>query len=70
MYEFVRNQIFDARNYFDTTLPPYHQNQFGATLGGPIWRNRLFFFVDYEGLRVSQGQTYTQLVPTDRTARR
>ena len=64
IYEFVRNQIFDARNYFDTTLPPYHQNQFGATLGGPIWRNHLFFFVDYEGLRVSQGQTNTALVPT------
>ena len=65
VYEFVRNQMFDARNYFDSTLPPYHQNQFGATLGGPILRNKLFFFVDYEGLRVSQGQTYTSLVPTD-----
>lgn len=65
VYEFVRNQLFDARNYFDTVLPPYHQNQFGATLGGPILHNKLFFFVDYEGLRVSQGQTYTSLVPTD-----
>src|SRR5215470_10324971 len=65
VYEFVRNQLFDARNYFDSTLPPYHQNQFGATLGGPILHNKLFFFVDYEGLRVSQGQTYTSLVPTD-----
>ncbi|MDQ1693417.1 MAG: hypothetical protein QOH85_952, partial [Acidobacteriaceae bacterium] len=64
VYEFVRNQMFDARNHFDSTLPPYHQNQFGATLGGPIWRNKLFFFVDYEGLRVRQGQTYTTLVPT------
>jgi hypothetical protein len=65
VYEFVRNQMFDARNYFDATLPPYHQNQFGATLGGPVLRNKLFFFVDYEGLRVTQGQTYTSLVPTD-----
>jgi Carboxypeptidase regulatory-like domain/TonB-dependent Receptor Plug Domain len=65
VYEFVRNQLFDARNYFDSVLPPYHQNQFGATLGGPILHNKLFFFVDYEGLRVSQGQTYTSLVPTD-----
>lgn len=65
VYEFVRNQMFDARNYFDSTLPPYHQNQFGATLGGPVLRNKLFFFVDYEGLRVDQGQTYTSLVPTD-----
>ena len=65
VYEFVRNQMFDARNYFDSVLPPYHQNQFGATLGGPILHNKLFFFVDYEGLRVRQGQTYTSLVPTD-----
>lgn len=64
LYEFVRNQLFDARNHFDAEIPPYHQNQFGATLGGPIWRDRLFFFVDYEGLRVRQGQTYTTLVPT------
>ena len=64
VYEFLRNQAFDARNYFDQTLPPYHQNQFGATLGGPISRNKLFFFVDYEGLRISQGQTNTAIVPT------
>lgn len=42
VYEFVRNQAMDARNYFDRTLPPYHQNQFGATLGGPMVRNKLF----------------------------
>lgn len=64
LYEFVRNQMFDARNHFDATLPPYHLNQFGATLGGRVVRNKLFFFVDYEGLRVRQGQTYTSLVPT------
>ena len=44
--------------------PPYHQNQFGATLGGPIVHDRLFFFTDYEGLRIRQGQTDTSLVPT------
>ena len=64
VYEFLRNQAFDARNYYDQTLPPYHQNQFGATLGAPIIRDKLFFFVDYEGLRISQGQTNTALVPT------
>jgi hypothetical protein len=64
LYEFLRNQIFDARNYFDTVLPPYKQNQFGATLGGPILRNKLFFFVDYEGLRIRQGLTSVSLVPT------
>ena len=64
VYEFVRNQLFDARNYYDATLPPYHQNQFGATLGGPILHDKLFFFIDYEGLRVNQSQTVTSLVPT------
>ncbi len=64
VYEFLRNQDFDARNYFDQTLPPYHQNQFGATIGLPIIHDKLFLFVDYEGLRLSQGQTYTALVPT------
>ena len=64
IYEFLRNQAFDARNYFDQTLPPYHQNQFGGTIGGPLLKNKLFVFGDYEGLRLSQGQTYTSLVPT------
>lgn len=64
VYEFLRNQLFDAKNYFDATRPPYHQNQFGATFGGPIVHNRLFFFVDYEGLRISEAQTSTSLVPT------
>ena len=64
LYEFLRNQHLDARNFFDPSLPPYHQNQFGATLGGPIVHDKLFFFTDYEGLRVRQGQTDTALVPT------
>ncbi len=64
LYEFLRNQHLDARNYFDPSIPAYHQNQFGATLGGPIVRDKLFFFADYEGLRVRQGQTDTSLVPT------
>ena len=67
LYEFLRNQAFDARNYFDPALQPYHQNQFGATLGGPVLKNKLFFFVDYEGLRISQSQTNTALVPTAAT---
>ncbi len=64
LYEFLRNEHLDARNFFDPSLPPYHQNQFGATLGGPILRDKLFFFTDYEGLRIRQGQTDTALVPT------
>src|SRR5438128_8698721 len=59
-WEFFRNDKLDARNFFDDPskpTPPYKQNQFGATLGGPIFRNRTFFFVDYEGLRVRQADT-------------
>jgi hypothetical protein len=64
LYEFLRNDKLDARNFFDAQKPPYRQNQFGATLGGRIIRDKLFFFGDYEGLRIRQGQTMTALVPT------
>ena len=64
VYEFLRNQNMDAMNYFDTSRQPYHQNQFGASIGGPIVRSKLLFFVDYEGLRSSQAQTTTSVVPT------
>jgi Carboxypeptidase regulatory-like domain/TonB dependent receptor len=64
LYEFLRNQKLDANNYFNSASQPYHQNQFGATLGGRIIRDKLFFFVDYEGLRISQAQPATALVPT------
>ena len=52
IFEFVRDSVFDAKNYFDSAtmpIPPFRQNQFGGTLGGPIIRNRTFFFVDYQG---------------------
>src|ERR1700726_209896 len=71
VYEFLRNDKLDARNVFDLTKPEYRQNQFGVTLGGPVklpgydGHNRTFFFGDYEGLRVRQGQTSTSTVPTD-----
>ena len=71
VYEFLRNDKLDGRNYFDSIRPAYQQNQFGATLGGPViiphlydGRNRTFFFVDYEGLRVRQGETLTATVPS------
>ncbi len=63
-YEFLRNQSFDAMNYYDTAKAPYRQNQFGATLGGRIIRNKLFFFVDYQGLLLNEAQSNTSLVPT------
>ena len=66
-YEFVRNSALDAKNFFDDPalpIPPYHQNQFGASLGGPIRHNRTFFFANYEGLRIRQSVTNTTLLPT------
>jgi hypothetical protein len=65
VYEFFRNDALDAANAFDLLgRQPYHQNQFGATLGGPIIRDKTFFFVDYEGLRIIQGSPQLSLVPT------
>ena len=64
VYDFLRNNAFDARNFFAATTEPLHQNQFGATLGGPIRRNSDFFFVYYEGQRDHQGETQTAIVPT------
>ena len=67
VFDFFRNNVLDARNYFDTeaTQPPFRLNQFGASLGGPVVRNRTFFFASYEGLRQSLGQTLIGFVPTD-----
>ncbi len=64
-YEFFRNDIFDARNVLQSTgrKPELRQNQFGASIGGPIFRNRTFFFADYEGLRNVSGITYQKTVP-------
>ncbi len=65
VYEFVRNEKFDAINAFDEFgKQPYKQNQFGATLGGPIIKNRTFFFADYEGLRVRQATPILNVIPT------
>ncbi len=65
VFEFIRNNDFDARNYFDVgAAPPFHQNQFGATLGGPIKKNKMFFFLNYEGFRLIQPNDLYNLVPT------
>ncbi len=64
VYEFFRNDALDGRNAFDSSRQPYHQNQYGATLGGPIIKDRTFFFVDYEGLRITQSLPQLSLVPT------
>jgi hypothetical protein len=64
-YEFFRNDILDARNVLQTTgrKPELRQNQFGGSIGGPIFKDRTFFFGDYEGLRTVSGLTYTKTVP-------
>ncbi|HZD33461.1 MAG TPA: TonB-dependent receptor, partial [Candidatus Angelobacter sp.] len=59
-YDYLRNDVFDARDWFDVPplpKPPLRQNDFGGTLGGPILKNRTFFFFSYEGLRLTQPQT-------------
>ncbi len=64
LYEFLRNDAFDARNYFAKTTEPLKQNQFGATIGGPIRKGRTFFFGFYEGFRNRQGETTLTTVPS------
>ena len=56
-FEFLRNTDLDARNYFSDTRGAFQQNQFGGTVGGPIRKNKLFFFADYQGTRTIQGIT-------------
>lgn len=64
LYEFFRNDHFDARNFFDPAqIPKFTRNQFGATAGGAIRKDRTFFFAGYESLRQHLGQTVTSFVP-------
>jgi len=62
VFEFLRNTDLDARNYFSPTRAAFQQNQFGATIGGPLRRNVLFFFADYQGTRQAEGVD-TGLIP-------
>jgi hypothetical protein len=79
-FEFFRNEVLDARNFFDAKKPPFKRNQFGFNIGGPVnfphfgeggpylsykGKNRTFFFFSYEGLRQRQGLTLTSNVLTD-----
>jgi hypothetical protein len=60
-FEFYRDTFLDGRNLYQTTKPVFHQNQFGGTLGGPVWKDHTFFFISYQGTRFRQpeggGQT-------------
>jgi len=64
VYEFFRNSALDARNFFDARIPPFKRNQFGASAGAPIQKDRMFVFGDYEGLRQSLGITTVDTVPS------
>ncbi|HMV86003.1 MAG TPA: TonB-dependent receptor [Blastocatellia bacterium] len=64
LFEFHRNSALDARSFFDLEKPPFKRNQFGGVLGGPIIKNRLFFFGSYEGLRERLGLTVVEPVPS------
>jgi outer membrane receptor protein involved in Fe transport len=80
LFEFLRNEALDARNFFDARKPPFKRNQFGAAIGGPVLlphfgeggspigydgKNKTFFFFSYEGLRQRQGLTLNTDVPSD-----
>ncbi|HEX4165506.1 MAG TPA: TonB-dependent receptor [Bryobacteraceae bacterium] len=64
LFEYLRNDVTDARGPFDTSLPPFRLNQFGGSFGGPIRKNKDFFFATYEGLRQRVGQTLIGFVPS------
>jgi hypothetical protein len=63
-YWFLRDEGFDARNFFDQKIAPFHRNQFGGSVGGPIQKNKTFFFTDYEGFRQDLGVTNVDKVPS------
>jgi len=66
-FEFFRNNALDARNFFNqvgTPQNPFHNNQFGGAIGGPIHRDKTFFFVDYEAMREKGAESSTACVPT------
>src|SRR4029079_3843944 len=69
-FEFLRNDAFDANNFFNNKnhrqKPNFSQNQFGGTFGGPIFKHKTSCFGDYQGQRSTQGQTYLSTVPTDK----
>ena len=64
LWEFLRNDALDANNYFALTKEPLKQNQFGGTIGGPIRKDKTFYFVYYEGFRNRQGETALTTVPS------
>jgi hypothetical protein len=64
VYEYIRNDKLDARNFFSQDKTPFKRNQFGAFLGGPLRKNRTFLFGDYEGSRLREATPFVSTVPT------
>lgn len=64
-FGFVRNDALDARNYFATTTPHLDRRQYGGTVGGPLWANKMFFFGSYERTDLESAQAFTAAVPND-----
>jgi hypothetical protein len=67
LYEFLRNSVFDAKNFFafaNQATPPFQENQFGGALGGPIAKDKTFFFVDYDGVQIRKSLSHLFSVPT------
>lgn len=63
-FEFLRNDDLDARNFFATSVPPFQRNEFGVTFGGPIVKNKTFFFIEYAGFRQRLGEPTVMSSPT------
>src|ERR1700735_1865150 len=66
-FEFLRNSFMDAKNYFDDStqpIPPFKRNEFGGSFGGPVIRDRTFFFGDYQGRRIRTSETFLSPVPS------
>ncbi|HYR92010.1 MAG TPA: carboxypeptidase regulatory-like domain-containing protein [Terriglobia bacterium] len=67
VFEYLRNSALDARNFFDEGVAPFKRNQFGASLGGPIIRDKMFAFGNYEGFRERLGVSSNEFVPSAQT---
>ncbi|HKE22120.1 MAG TPA: carboxypeptidase regulatory-like domain-containing protein [Bryobacteraceae bacterium] len=65
LFEYFRNDALNARTFFAATIPPLKSNQFGGGVGGPIRKNKIFYFGDYQGLRLRYGSVQRYTVPTD-----